>query len=290
MPVQALDTLDEADQRLVKQMLRGIVDYPDRHLNMMMLSRTKPDEYSYYIGRAYEQAPSPVVQPWRSPNNISLPLIALGYIESTKTEGQFIFTPEALDWYRQSSTATDQDIQQRLGRYLYDHMKAQGDNYGFGPIDMSDAAARLHVPQERIVVNARTLKFMGYIAGGRAFGEHLEDGHIYLTHPRGVSWANAGAPPIGPDGMTVNVTVQVTLRQVLQQAEHSSLSEQDKERFTELMTQLSSEKKKGGNVVETVKNLLDIAKNTKDLWPSIVRFAIDHADDAGQLLQHIPHP
>ncbi len=292
MPLSSLeDYLDLADQNIVRQMLRGIVNHPDNHINTLVMHRSKPEEFTYYIGRDSNQPPSPIVQPWHSPNNFTQALLALGFLDKTKTEGQFTFTSIAITWYETSSALSDQNVQKQLGLYLFEQLKREQGEYGWNPIDLADAAKKLRVTEARILTNARILQLMGYVRGGQTFGTvNPAEGYIFLTQPRGVSWANAGASPIGPDGSPViNVTIRVTLRQVLQQAEESGLSSEEKQRFEDLLVQLASEKKKGGNVLETVKNLLDIAKNTKELWPSIAKFAVEHADDAGQFLQNIPH-
>ena len=293
MPLKPLDTLDDSDIRLVKILLKGIIEYPEIHPNLVIMQRSGRNEFSYFIGRHSGASQSPIPRPLKSPTSLMSPLIALGYAESTKQDSQFAFTHEALDWYRQPEPITNQEVQRRLGRYLDNQLHEYGWEYENKLIRFEEIAWAINVPLKQLQSNIRSLSAMGYVFGEWVEGdeEFVSVGSIGLTRPKGVAWANAGAPPIGPDGSpTINVTVNVTLRQIIQQAEHTGLSDQEKEQFAELMAQLSSEKKRGGNVLETVKNLLDITKNAKELWPSIAKFAIDHADDVGQMLSNLPHP
>ncbi len=41
-------------------------------------------------------------------------------------------------------------------------------------------------------------------------------------------------------------------------------------------------------MVTTVKELLDIAKNSKELLPSVLRFAAEHFDDVQRAARHLP--
>ncbi len=291
MTLQPLEPhLDEHDQRIVKQALYGIVDLPAIHSNVFIIHREK-DGFNYYIGMHSAENPSPIIQPLKSSKQITQALLALGYLKKTKTEGQFEFTEEAKEWYRRASAPTDQEIQHRLGLYLLTQLQQQGQYIGRQEIDLDVASQELRVSRDQLVTNARTLEYMGYVDSGPADQMSVEDGFIFLTKPKGITWANAGAPPIGPDGTPiVNVTVHITLKQVLDQAERSGLSEEDKNRFEELMIQLASEKKQRRDILTTVKDLLDVTKNTKELWPTVIKFATEYGDDIQRGLQQLPFP
>ena len=151
------------------------------------------------------------------------------------------------------------------------------------------SARALRVPLDRLLANARALEMLGYVKSGPADQMTIEEGFIFLTTPRGVTWANDGAPPIGPDGRPSAVApARIAPHQLLDQAERSALSERHKERFQTLLTRLERDKQQGRDMVDTVKELLDVAKNGEELLPAVLRFAAEQIEDVQRATQQRP--
>ena len=280
--------LDDHDRQIVAQALRAIVELPDRYLNRFVVTRGR-DAYTYSVLQRDGADPSPALPPLASPNDITQPLLALGYLAATTTAGHFAFTDEALGWYRQAASPADQEVRRRLGLHLLGALQQRGTYAGNEPLDLAAVARALRVPPERLLANARALETLGYVKSGPADHMTIEAGFIFLTTPLGVAWASDGAPPMGTDGRPVaDAPARVTPDQLLDRAERSALSERHKERFQTLLTRLERDKGQGRDMVYTVKDLLDVARNSGELLPLVLRFAAELVEDAQRAMQGRP--
>lgn len=63
MALHSLGDLDSEDQRVITQILQGVVDYPGIHIPSFQMHRTRPVngyEFDYFIGRQPGVGASPI--------------------------------------------------------------------------------------------------------------------------------------------------------------------------------------------------------------------------------------
>ncbi len=289
MSLLPLDDLDQDDQRAIRQMLQAVVAYPEVHGNGFQVQRELWHTFSHYVYRHSGEVPSPLPFPVTSRHNLGEILRARGFAEKTQTEGHYRFTDQALAWYQQPAPLSNQEIQSRLGQYLFDQHLIGDIDRATDRLDLGEVAAKLGVTRDRLVANARILEDMGFVTSGPYGGRRIEDGHIYLTKPQGVQWANDGAPPVRADGSpVVSVTVHVTLQQVIQQVEQLDTSEEMKERIELLLRRFEEEAKKDEPSYKPMMDLLEAATKVKDLAPIVVKFFGDHMDTISQMAHRLP--
>lgn len=286
MSLQPLDRqLDERDRRIVEQALYGIVELPDIHVNLLLVTREQ-DGFAYSVGEHAGAAASPLPQPFRSPNDITAPLLALGYLVETETAGHFRFTDAALAWRRQPTPLSNQEIQRRLGLYLFDSLQDRGPYAGADRLDLDEVARELQAPRERLIANARTLELLGYVKSGLADQMTIDDGFLSLTQPKGVQWANDGAPPIRADGSpAAQGTVGITLQEAIREVEQLELPADLRDRLELLIRRFDEETKKGRPSYQPLQDLLDLGGKRKEIVPLLFRLGANHIDDIERMIR-----
>lgn len=201
----------------------------------------------------------------------------------------FHFTALAINAYKSTFDLLPTEVQHRIGNTLLEHWHTYRGGRGAKPIDIPNVCKAIGVNQDQFFQNVYILKSLGYVYPGRYLEGKLENGYVFLTELKGLSWANAGSPPIGPDGTpVVNVTVNVTLQQVIREVESLRISDEDKERIELLFRRFQEETKKERPSYKPLQDLLDMATKVKELAPVLFKFGADHIDDIGRMTNNFP--
>lgn len=298
-----LDELIPEDRDLTMRLLACIVDNGAVYQNRVV---RRPDEIgTRYIVLSKENQSQGPESSQSYPSNITDLLVNAGLAVETpppspkvdKKHGLviprpsqgFVFTPLALNSYKNRFFLPPTEIQHRIGVELLENWHEYPDDPGVSPIDVSATCKSLGVTEVQFFRNIHILQSLGYVSTGQLMGGTLENGHIFLTEPKGLSWANAGSSPLGPDGSPiVNVTVNITLQHIIQEVEGLNISDEDKERIEILFHRFEVESKKDNPSFKPLQDLLSVAANVKELFPVLFKFGASHIDDIGRMVHHLP--
>ncbi len=281
MALQPLDDLDPEEQRVVIQLLRGVVDYPEIHISSFQMYRTRPVdgyEFDYFIGRQSGVGASPIPLPLRSKLNLATAMEGRGYVRKTKQDGWFEFTDEAVAWYRQSKDLTDEDIRRRLGYFLLKQLQ-QSAQVTYEPLDLDRVAAELQVPRDRLVVNARVLLHGGYVEEGPFLDRSVDDGFIFLTQGKGIPWASNGAHAL--------ISVGVSLDQTVKQIQQLPIEEGVKDTLELALRRFDAEETQEELAPRALTMLLSVAGRVRGVAPIIVAFLSDRLDATAKLANRL---
>lgn len=188
----ALDFIvDDDTKRLVKDMLKAVVDHPDIYSNGFEVKNLGNGSFEYFLGG--QGRPGPFLNSRRLPHNITDALVHYG-IAGPKINPQWpdsfrSFTEEALEWQRRFGGPEPDEVRRRIGRLLERQLGGQGREYR-----IEEVAQEIGVSEERVRKEIHILVEAGFIE--RALGGDAEFGVLGLGRPTGVLWAAAGFPPI----------------------------------------------------------------------------------------------
>jgi hypothetical protein len=271
--------------RLIMDMLKATVRYPQAHAAGfdvdVVWNGTNRTGYSYFLGSS--GGPSdPSFENYRKLSRDITPILReLEFITSSKypniKSGFWQFTPRALDWYRENSGPSDDEVRKKIGRII-----AQTDptnNWSY--YQAAKLAEEVEISPERLAREISVLTGGGFLERRKASGSDL--GLIRFALPKGVLWAAADFPPIGTFGQqqtTVTVSLHVEVRTIIEQVQSSGLDPGLLEQYELRLRRVEEELQKpdGQGRLQTVHDLVETANGSKDLLIPTVGFLATHAD------------
>jgi DNA-binding MarR family transcriptional regulator len=278
-----LDNDPEA-MRLVMDMLKATTRYPQGHAagfqEEPVWTGSVRTASRYFLGMS--GAGDPYFENNRILKRDIVPTLReAGFIEPSKYPniqgGFWQFTPKALDWYRDNSGPSDDEVRKKIGRII-----ADTDPLNEWSSYQAEALARdIEISPERATREVSVLVNAGFLERRKSRGSEL--GWLRFTSPKGVVWAAADFPPIAGFGthqtnVTVSVSVQVTA--IIEQAREANVSKEQLLQFEALLQRAAAELEKppGKGKFEAIKDLVAFAANIKELVPLAGQFVAENGD------------
>ncbi|MDQ3654298.1 MAG: hypothetical protein M3457_04370 [Chloroflexota bacterium] len=273
---------DPAAKTLVLQMLAAIVDRPDVHHNRFKYQNAGGGEYTYFV--ASKRKGSVFPQYSRLRVNVVDLLRAHGWVENNREPGHvgemYSFTDDALNWYRNNSGPSDEQVQAEIGRY-FKQLEEDEPNEPHR-FDAEVVARKLEIEEKRVVTQTNLLVGAGLLddtgPGGSGVTSFYE-----LSRPVGFLWAAAGFGPIaGLGSTTVNVQVDVTIniRHFLLDVGALAIPKEVKQEAADAADQLQRQPS-----LEKIGKLMELGANTATLVPAILRFFVENGPALQQFFQ-----
>lgn len=281
LPEHALDFLDDDARRLVKEMLKAVVDHPTIYANGFSVDPTRAGDFEYFLGMR-AGGPGPFRNRQRIPANITDELVFHG-IAGPKVNPQWpasfrSFTEAALDWQRRYGGPDPDEVHRRIGRFL----RGQGGRYQHTKMyEAAEVAGTIGVPEEKVREQTDLLVARGLVESLQIRDDDF--GILALTVPEGALWAESGFPPIRAlNSPTINVTIdlRVEIHNIIEQARAAELPENLLLEFEDRLKRVQEELEKppGQGRFQRVRELMEFAANTKDVALLTAGFLAGHAD------------
>lgn len=260
----ALDFLDGDAKRLVKAMLKAVVEHPDIYSNGFSVTRRGDSRFEYFLGGHGQ--PGPFANPQHLNSNITDTLVFHG-IAGAKVNPQWpdsfrSFTEAAMEWHRTFGGLSPDEVRSKIGQILYRRHDERGPTY-YRP---EEVAREIGVEPTRVRRETILLLDAGLVE--RRYGDGTEFGALYLTRPLGIRWAAGGFRPIGTiDTAVVNLELHVEIHNVIEQARAAELPEDLLLQFEARLRRVQEEleKPRGQGRFERVRELMEFAANTKEV-------------------------
>ena len=276
----ALDFLDDDAKRLVKEMLKAVVEHPDSYSNGFSVEPKRDGSFEYFLG-GYGR-PGPFINNRRLPIDIPGALVHHG-IAGDKIDPQWSnnflsFTDAALNWHRRYGGPDPDEVRRRIGRFI----RSQGGRHQHSTMyEAATVAAEIGVAEQQVREQTELL-----VARRLVESLQMRDsdfGILALTVPEGMPWAEARFPPIrSPTSPTINVNIdlQIEIHNIIEQARAAELPEalllEYEARLKRVQDEL--EKPKGKGRFQRVRELMEFAANTKAVALLTAEFVAGHAD------------
>ncbi len=279
----ALDFLDDDARRLVKEMLKAVVEHSDIYSNGFSVQRQKDGSFQYYLGN--NGRPGPFTNNQRLPINITDKLVFHG-IAGARVNPQWpddrrSFTEAALAWQRTFGGLNPDEVRREIGQILYRRHDERAPTY----YRSEDIAHEIGVDPARVRRETILLIDAGLVE--RRYGDGTEFGALYLTRPLGIRWAAGGSRPIGAiDTPVVNVDLRVEIHNIVEQARATEIPENLLLQFEALLKRVQEEleKPQGQGRFQRVKELMEFAANIKEVAPLAAGFVAAHGDKIQDLV------
>ncbi len=281
---QGLDFIANPEARaVVRQMLAAVVDHPTIHRNLFKYQRQHDGTWEYFVGQ-HHSGPAAFPQYIHLPVNVVDPLRVHGWAVADRSPefkgGWYRFTAKALDWYRQTSGPTDEQVRAALGRYFF--RLAQRYPNDPQPFDAAAIAEELGFEEPRIALQTLFLVGAGVLddVGPKGAGMPL---FYQLSRPDGFRWADSGfgsTASLGSSTVNVQIDVTINITPLLLAVEALAIPEELKREVAEIAEDLQREP-----TIEKFGKLMELGANVVTLVPPIARFFIDNGPAIQQLLQ-----
>lgn len=281
----ALDFLDADERRLVKEMLRAVVEHPDIYDNGFSVSETRSGDYEYHLANGNRVGPFTNRQ--RLKTDCSGKLVHYGFA-GAKLNPQWpanfhSFSEQALEWHRRYGGPDPDEIRKRIGRYLREQETAQG---YIPPVHAQAVAAALGLPeaqasqQIRLLVGKNLLQ-VDHRGSGMGFG-------VLSFTADGMLWAERGFPPIDAAPSPVfnfALNLRVEVNAVIERAQERHSTPEQIEELKALLeaVRIELEKPAGQGRYQPVKDLIGTTADSATIFGVVLPFLNEHWDKIEQL-------
>jgi hypothetical protein len=269
--------------RLVMDMLKATVHYeghaPGFHVDVLW-NGTNRAGYCYFLGSS--GGPSdPSFENHRVLSRDIVPVLHdLKFITPSQhpnVQSFWQFTPEALDWYRDNSGSSDDEVRKRMGRIIAETDPLNEWSY----YRAETMAQEVGVSTERLSREVAVLTGAGFLERRKSSGSDL--GLIRFVLPKGVLWAAADFSPIAgfdTHQTNVHVSVSVQVTTIIERARETDVPKEQLLQFEALLQRAAAEleKPQGAGKYEAIKDLVAFAANIKELLPLAGQFVAENGD------------
>lgn len=274
----ALDFLDDDARRLVKDMLKAVVEHSDIYSNGFSVQRQRDGSFEYFLGK--HGRPGPFTNSRRLPHNITDALVFHG-IAGPKVNPQWpesfrSFTDAALDWQRRYGGPDADEVRKRIGRILRRQVGDRPREYR-----IEEVATEVGVSVDRVRKQTHVLLGVGLVE--RMLSGDMEFGVLGLTEPAGLFWAEGRFPPIhslGSQTINVNLDLRFEIHNIIEQARAAEIPENLLLQFEARLKRVQEEleKPQGQGRFQRVRELMEFAANIKEVAPLAAGFVAAHGD------------
>lgn len=286
----ALDFLNDDEGRLVKAMLKAVVEHGDIYDNGFSVSR-EGDHFVYHLANG--NRPGPFQNRQKLPINITDRLIhhkiAGRKINPQWPESFRSFTPAALEWHRQYGGPGSDEVRKKIGQYLRTHWRP-GEYQMIVPSTIAEATG---LSFEAIREEIDVLIGIGLVKDEvMAIGQ--EYGSLVLTTPEGLRWALQGYPELRHwSTTTVNVQVDVNIgreiQEILREIRNASIPDALRDQYEARLRRVEDalEAPEGEGKYEVVRDLVETANHSRELLVPTINFLGKHLDKLQQLAEAV---
>lgn len=285
----ALDFLDDDAKRLVKEMLRAVVEHPDLYPNGFSVTRSKRGEgYEYFL--ATSGGPGPFRNHQRLATNITDQLV-FHRIAEGKRNPQWpdtfrSFTDAALDWQRTYGGVIPDDIRKKLGQAIKQLVPTTGKG-NYIPFDPEMFSTLVGATPQQIEEQFAILCGAGLVDTTRIGDSKI--GVLGLSSPAGHLWAEQGYRSIHSSGsqpINVSVSLHVEIRNIIQEVSETGLPDETQKEFEALLYRAKEELEKpaGQGRFSRIRDVMAFSADFKEVVPSVGKLVAEHGDKIQQMI------